>query len=119
MLVVPHRPVTGYRELSAAEQDSLSQMIERTIDWLREGLNAEGVNIAMNEGDFAESTEPKHLHVHVVPRWRGDTNFMTAANSTRVIPESLEATYDRLRRHLDPNVSEDPRDLGADTDVGG
>lgn len=100
LLLVSHRPVAGYRELTSLEQGVLAQLIDETIGWLREALRAEGVNVAMNEGDFDESREPKHLLVHVVPRWSGDTNFMTAANNTRVIPESLEDTYDRLRRYL-------------------
>lgn len=100
LLIVPHRPVRGYRELTRLEQKALAQLLEQTIGWLREELGAEGINVAMNEGDFDESREPNHLLVHVLPRWRGDTNFMTAANGTRVIPESLKDTYDRLRQHL-------------------
>jgi ATP adenylyltransferase len=101
LLVFPCRPVRGFRELTPGEQNDLADLLDRATGWLREGLGAEGVNIAMNEGDFAESGELEHLHVHVVPRWYGDTNFMAAVNDLKVIPESLDRTYERLRRHIE------------------
>lgn len=98
LLIIPYRAVSGYRELTVAEEQALAELIEHAIDWLREAVQAEGYNVAMNEGNFAESGEPKSLRVHVVPRWSGDTNFMTAVSETKVIPESLEDTYRRLRQ---------------------
>lgn len=98
MLIIPYRRASGYRELTTVEQEALAGLIERAAGWLREALQVEGYNIGMNEGNCAESREPSHLRIHVVPRWRGDTNFMTAVNEYRVIPESLEDSYKRLRR---------------------
>jgi len=68
-----------------------------TADELAEAYKPQGINIGINLGRPAGAGVLDHLHVHVVPRWNGDTNFMTVTGETRVLPESLSATRDRLR----------------------
>jgi len=75
------------------------EMMKRTRDaqkLLTHAVKAEGVNIGMNVGHCAGAGLPDHLHIHVVPRWHGDTNFMTVLGDVRVIPQALDALYKRL-----------------------
>ena len=72
----------------------------RHVGSLAEEYRAEGFNIGMNQGRVAGAGIEGHLHVHVVPRWHGDGNFMSVLADTRVLPESLDATWERLRGRL-------------------
>lgn len=97
LLIVPYRKVARYEDLTSDEQVDLSATIERCIRWLRAALNPEGFNIGMNLGKAAGAGVPEHLHVHVVPRWSGDTNFMPTTADVKVVPEGIQDTYAKLR----------------------
>jgi ATP adenylyltransferase len=97
LLIVPYREVEAYTALTGAEQAAIAATIDRCIKWLQTALDPEGVNVGMNLGRAAGAGIPEHLHVHVVPRWDGDTNFMSTTAETRVLPEDLSTTYERLR----------------------
>ncbi len=97
LMIVPYREVESYEAVTTAEQQEIAQAIERCIRWLRQALNPEGFNVGMNLGLAAGAGIPGHLHVHVVPRWLGDTNFMPTVGEVKVVPEAMQATYARLR----------------------
>lgn len=97
LLIVPYRPVRSYEELDEAEQIEIARTVDRCIRWLRTALSPEGFNVGMNLGAAAGAGVPDHLHVHVVPRWSGDTNFMPTTGDLKVIPEAMEDTYRKLR----------------------
>ena len=96
-MVVPNRHVAT---LHASTPDELSELMTFTRHAeiaLAEAYKPQGINIGMNLGRPAGAGVLDHLHVHVVPRWNGDTNFMTVTGETRVLPESLSSTRDRLK----------------------
>lgn len=97
LLVAPYRKVERYADLTETERHELADVIGRCQDWLDETLRPEGYNVGMNLGKAAGAGIPGHLHVHVVPRWSGDTNFMPTVADVKVVPQSLQETYGRLR----------------------
>ena len=107
LLIVPYREVAEYTALSAEEQHAIAAAIDRCIEWLEAALEPQGVNVGMNLGSAAGAGIPEHLHVHVVPRWSGDTNFMSTTAETRVLPEDLSTTYERLRAEVERSAAPD------------
>jgi ATP adenylyltransferase len=96
LLAIPFRAVTDLTELDAAERADLMDAIIFGKDVLRAAVNPNAFNIGFNLGAAAGGSIP-HLHGHIVPRWNGDTNFMPVIGKTRVLPQSLEAMYARLK----------------------
>jgi len=96
LLVVPRRPVETLAGLSSEEHDSLWKMVTDATTTLQKVFSPEGINVGLNQGEAAGAGVPDHLHVHVVPRWSGDTNFTTVTANTRVIPEALIDTWTRI-----------------------
>jgi len=92
---VSHQP--AFDDLSDAENIALARAQVRALRAIRAAYRPDGVNIGANLGKAAGAGVPGHLHLHVLPRWSGDTNFMTAVAETRVLPESLRAGYDKLK----------------------
>lgn len=84
-------------DYDATQRAALWSLVERAADILDRGLLPQGVNIGINQGRAAGAGVPQHLHVHLVPRWSGDVNFMAAVGQVRVIPSSLEDMAKRLR----------------------
>lgn len=101
VMVAPRRHVG---KLAQATPDELSEMMaltRRLEAVMAEVYRPDGLNVGMNLGRAAGAGVPDHIHLHVVPRWTGDTNFMTAAGETRVIPEDPVEAAARLRTHFD------------------
>jgi ATP adenylyltransferase len=96
-LVVPRNHVETYADLSEESLVDLSKLQQRTATVLRETLSPSGMNIGMNLGSAGGASITDHVHVHVVPRWEADTTFMPVVGNTKVLPEALDDTYDRLR----------------------
>ena len=97
LMAVPNRHVKTLAELTPDEQAELMALARRSEMALTEAYNPQGINVGINLGKAAGAGIEHHLHVHVVPRWSGDTNFMTAIGDTRVLPEGLAETAKRLR----------------------
>lgn len=96
-MVVPFDHVPSLNDLDDDTLKELMTMAKRAVGSLRATYAAEAFNIGMNIGEAAGAGISDHVHLHVVPRWPGDTNFMSSTAQTRVLPEDLEQTYTRLK----------------------
>jgi len=101
LLVLPRRHVGTLVELSEEEYASFFWALRRTVRALDAAYRSDGMNVGMNLGQAAGAGIPKHLHGHALPRWNGDTNFMSTIAETRVLPESLASTWQKVVRHFD------------------
>jgi len=99
-MVAPYVHVPSVEDLDADTLADLMGMVNRGIAALRRAYQPDGINIGINLGAAAGAGIVDHVHIHVVPRWVGDTNFMPVFSETKVIPELLEGTYERLRAAL-------------------
>lgn len=95
-MIAPYRHLDDLKKLSAEEQLELIQEAARSTSLLRQTMNPDGFNLGINQGKSAGAGVEDHLHLHIVPRWNGDTNFMPIMAETKVIPEDLAATYRKL-----------------------
>jgi ATP adenylyltransferase len=100
LLVAPGRHAARLDELTDDEHLDLMRLSAQLCGVLEGQMKAEGFNVGLNLGRVAGAGVPGHLHWHIVPRWHGDTNFMPALASVRVIPQALEALFDLLSRSL-------------------
>ena len=96
LMIAPIRHVGDPQDLSRDELADLGELLQRSLRALTDEMHPDGFNIGMNLGRVAGAGVPDHLHWHVVPRWNGDTNFITVTGEMRVLPESLEDTYKKL-----------------------
>jgi ATP adenylyltransferase len=97
LMIVPYRHVCCLRDLTSAERLELFSLQDLSVRVLAEAMNPAGFNIGMNLGKAAGAGVYDHLHIHVVPRWVGDTNFISVIGEVRVIPEDVAATAAQLR----------------------
>jgi ATP adenylyltransferase len=101
LMVAPFRHVGELEGLEDDELLDLQKLLQRSIKALKEAMQPDGFNLGMNLGRVAGAGIPDHLHWHVVPRWSGDTNFMPVIAETKVLPELLVGSYDRVRTYLE------------------
>jgi ATP adenylyltransferase len=97
LMVAPVRHVAAFDDLTDAENIAVARAQVRALRAIRAAYAPDGMNVGANLGRAAGAGVPGHLHVHVLPRWIGDTNFMTATADVRVLPESLRTGYDKLK----------------------
>lgn len=95
LLAIPFREVNDITDLTPAESADLMAIIVFARRVLQHALNPDGINVGFNLGSAAGGSIP-HLHGHLVPRWTGDSNFMPVLGDTRILPEALEATWEKL-----------------------
>ena len=97
VMIAPKEHVGDLISLSEAARTEIMELITRSTVVIKEAMNAQGFNVGINQGVAAGAGVPGHLHVHVVPRWGGDTNFMPVIGETKVLPEMLADTYAKLK----------------------
>jgi ATP adenylyltransferase len=97
LMVAPFRHIGDFEDLTDEEMADASSLLQKSIGALKEVSSPDGFNLGMNLGKVAGAGVADHLHWHLVPRWDGDTNFMPVVGQTKVLPELLSGTYEKLR----------------------
>ena len=100
LLAAPHDHIGDISELSVEQRSGLMELCELGTRLLRETMQPQGINLGMNLGRCAGAGLPGHAHMHVVPRWNGDVNFMQTVGQIRVIPQALEESFKMLKAAL-------------------
>ncbi|HEX8600060.1 MAG TPA: HIT domain-containing protein [Chloroflexia bacterium] len=100
LMLVPYEHTADFAGLDGETVAEMMGLAQSMLTAIKEEYAPEGFNLGMNLGRIAGAGVADHVHMHVVPRWGGDTNFMSVVGATKVMPELLETTYDRLRRRL-------------------
>ena len=101
MMLLPRRHVESLDKLSSKERAELMELTSQSVEILKKALKAEGLNVGINLGKAAGAGIPSHLHVHILPRWTGDTNFVPAIGETKVISFDLTEIFNKLKPEFD------------------
>ena len=101
LLISPYRHIANLKEMTAEEKNEILETVIRCQQALENIMQPEGFNIGFNIGKPAGAGLESHIHMHIVPRWNGDNNFMPVLGGTRVVPEALEATAELLRKEFE------------------
>jgi ATP adenylyltransferase len=101
LMIVPYIHKASLEDLDVATRSEIMENAVRAIVVLKKEYQPQGFNMGINIGEVAGAGVLDHVHFHVVPRWGGDTNFMSALGDTRVLPELLEKTYQRIKKTWD------------------
>ena len=105
LLLVPNKHVSSLEDLSDQVVSELAVLNKVAIRSLRSIYNPDGFNVGINIGEAAGAGIPDHIHMHILPRWSGDTNFITTIAEARVIPEEMRTTYYKLRQAVEQQLS--------------
>jgi len=105
-MAIPYRHVNSLQQLDTQELNDLFQTVQLCEKVLKDVYSPDGINIGLNLGKAAGAGIDDHLHVHIVPRWTGDVNFMNSIGGVRVVPESFESVYNKLKEQFDNEESE-------------
>lgn len=98
LMITAYRHLANLEDLNRKELNELMELVSKSVGWLKKALQPEGFNIGMNLGKIAGAGIEDHLHIHIVPRWSGDSNFMPTIAQVKVIPELLKDTYRKLTK---------------------
>lgn len=98
LMVVPFEHQANLEVLDSQTRAEMMELTARGMTVLRKVYNPQAFNMGANIGEAAGAGVKEHVHIHIVPRWKGDTNFMSTLGKTRVLPESLEDTYERVKK---------------------
>jgi len=101
LLVAPIKHISTLAGLTVEEMGDLLNIVNQSIEVLKKVMKPDGFNVGLNLGTVAGAGIEPHLHFHIVPRWNGDINFMTVFAEVRVIPEHIQATYERLKPYFE------------------
>lgn len=112
LLIAPYRHLSALSEFSAEQNLELMELTQRAVAALRKIYRPDGFNLGMNLGKCAGAGIDQHLHLHIVPRWCGDANFMTVSGETRVLPEALQTTYLKLKPFFETRPLDHPEARG-------
>lgn len=96
LMVVPYRHLFSITDVTQEEMQDIMILVQHSLRCLTEAFRPEGFNVGFNIGKVAGAGIEEHLHVHIIPRWVGDTHFMAILGDVRVIPEHVKSTYDKL-----------------------
>ncbi len=100
VMIAPYRHVANVEDLNDDESLEMMKLCQRVIRAIREAMNPDGFNVGINIGKVAGAGIEDHVHMHVVPRWNGDTNFMPVLADVKVIPEAIEESYRKIKKFL-------------------
>jgi ATP adenylyltransferase len=100
LMIAPYAHVSRLNDATQKTVDEMTRFVRWAETVFEQAYRPEGINIGMNLGRAAGAGIAEHIHMHVLPRWTGDANFMTSVANTRVIPESLDQTYSKLKQAL-------------------
>ncbi|MFC1549383.1 HIT domain-containing protein [Nitrospirota bacterium] len=98
LMIVPYFHTSSFEGLDSLTLSEMMELTRASVECLEEVMRPEGFNTGLNIGQAAGAGIREHLHMHVVPRWAGDSNFMAALDEVRVIPEHLMSTYDKIHK---------------------
>ena len=96
LLVAIGKPKSDLLQYSKSQRNSLWNLVEIGAELMQDKIKPQGINIGINQGQAGGAGVPQHLHVHIIPRWNGDTNFLSTVANIRVIPASLEIMWEQL-----------------------
>lgn len=110
LMIAPYKHVDTLESLNANEMSEMMQMASTACKALRKSLNPDGFNLGLNIGAAAGAGLRDHIHLHIVPRWEGDTNFMPVLGDVKIIPQTLDELWRKLRKEISRKGAKNAKD---------
>ena len=106
VMVCPYRHIPSVEDMTDEEMLESMKLVNLSIKAIRKSMSPDGFNVGINIGKVAGAGIAAHLHIHIVPRWNGDTSFMPILADVQVVPEALEETYDKIKAAIDEMLNQ-------------